>query len=274
MVIESQRNLIYDFFRKNDSALLVVLDACRPDTLSTLRPQWNVSVVRSEGSATREWLTKTFVVPLKDVVYISSNPFAYVVKNVREMFKRVVDLYMFCWDNRLHTVRPNAVNLFVKENMIAGERKMIAHYMQPHPPFLTNTWLNSYVQEPEEAKRRRSAKEPSEACPHKGLVALGVYKVARRSFQARKEFKRAYTKNLAEVLKYVESLTKDIRSTNKHFQIALTSDHSEIFGIYAPFKFKRKFWLWIPLVLGIHRYVGHSSKSWLRKLYEVPWAIL
>lgn len=266
--------VIYNFFRKNNRALLVVLDACRPDTLSTIRPRWKVVIVRSEGSATKEWLTKTFTVPLKDVVYISSNPFSYVVRNSRKMFKRVVDLYLFSWNNRLQTVKPNVVNLFVKENVIAGEMKIIAHYMQPHPPFLTKTWLNDFIQTREKVKTSKIVEEPLEACRNKAIASLGIYEWARRSFEARKEFKRAYVHNLAEVLKYVESLVKSIRSLNRHFQIAITSDHSELFGAYAPFQFKRRIWLWIPFVLGIHRFVGHTSGSWLKKLYEVPWVIL
>lgn len=255
-----QAKLIYSVFRKNEKVLLIVLDACNWRVLSALRPHWSIRVVRSRGSNTHEWLERSFVKPLKDAVYISANPYTYVLKDIRKKFKRVVDLCLISWDDKLQTVRPSAVNFFVKENVISGETKIIAHYMQPHAPFLANTWLNIYSHN---FARARSLEDFRE---------LRTYDLARKSFDVREEFKKAYVKNLEIVTRYAESLLKYFKENSMDFKTVITSDHSEIIsGLYNPLRVRKKIWLWIPWILGIYRFVGHEYNSIFKKLYEVPW---
>ena len=256
---KDQARLIHNFFRENEKALLIVLDACNWKILKFLREDWNINVVLSRGSSTFDWLTRTFTVPLEDVVYISSNPYTYLLKKVRKNFKRVIDLPLLAWDEKLNTVHPQSVNLFVKENIIANEKKIIAHYMQPHAPFLTKTWLNKYSHD-----------------FRKDMKQLKVYYLAAIAPAARKEFTRAYISNLNIVLRYVERLVHFVRTFERDMKVVVTSDHSEILrGVYNPFnKFRKKIWLWIPWILGMFKFVGHESNSRLRELYEVPWVSL
>jgi len=248
--LKDQASLIYKFFLENEAALLIVLDACNWHVLSSLKPDWNISVVLSRGSSTRDWLRRTFTKPLKDVVYISANPFTFLLKDVRKNFKRIVDLSLLTWDEKLNTVHPKSVNAFVKENITAGERKIIAHYLQPHAPFLIKTWLNRYS---------------------KKLSSLEIYNLARRFENARKEFVRAYILNLIVVLRYAEEL---IGFARKDMRVALTADHSEILRArYNPFKFRKKVWLWLPWLLGLYKFIGHEINSKFRELYEVPWIV-
>ena len=251
----SQADLIYEFFHENEKALLIVLDACNWRVLSSLKPDWKINVVLSRGSSTTDWLKRTFTKPLKDVVYISANPYTFLLKEVRMNFKRVVDLPLVVWNEKLNTVHPSSVNAFVKENIVAGESKIIAHYLQPHAPFLTRTWLNKYTINFKEWGKKQ----------------IGIYNLAIRFANARKEFVRAYISNLAVVLKYVEKL---INFVGADMKIALTSDHSEILKpTYNPFKFRKKIWLWVPWLLGLYKLVGHESNSKIRELYEVPWVL-
>lgn len=256
-----QGKLIYSFLRKNEKVLLIVLDACNWKILSSLRPHWGIRVVQSRGSCTHEWLQRSFVKPLEDVLYISANPYTYVLRDARNKFKRVVDLYQISWDEKLQSVRPRAVNFLVKESIISGETKIIAHYMQPHAPFLANTWLNVYSHDfREDLGDLRDFRE------------LRVYDLARKSFDAREEFKRAYVKNLEIVTRYAETLIEHVKTTSADFKMVITSDHSEIIrGLYNPLMFRKKIWLWIPWILGIYRFVGHEYKSMFKQLYEVPW---
>lgn len=238
---------------------MIVLDACNWRVLSSIRPHWNVKVVRSRGSCTTEWLEGSFTKPLKDVLYVSSNPYTYVLKDFRKKFKRVVDLCLTCWDEKLQTVRPRTVNLFVKEKLILNETKIIVHYMQPHVPFLTNTWLNVYSHD-----------------FRKDIRELKIYDLARKSRIARKEFKKAYRENLKIVTTYAEMLIDYVKDHDRDFKVVITSDHSEILvGLYHPLKprFRKKMWLYIPWGLGIYRFVGHECKSLFKQLYEVPWTV-
>ena len=72
--IKDQAKLIYNFFNENEKVLMLVLDACNWRVLSSLKNEWDLEVVRSRGSWTLEWLQRTFLTPLKDVIYISANP--------------------------------------------------------------------------------------------------------------------------------------------------------------------------------------------------------
>lgn len=256
--LADQARLIYNVFRRNEKVLVVVLDACNWRVLLSLRPHWDIRVVRSRGSCTAEWLERSFTEPLKDVIYISSNPYTHALKDMQKKFKRIVDLCLICWDKRLQTVRPRTMNFFVRENIISGKTKIIVHYMQPHAPFLTDSWLNVYSNDYREEY----------------LVGEEIYKLAQRNFDARKEFKRAYIKNLQIVITYAESLIKYVKNLDMSFKAVITSDHSEILnGLYNPFMIRKKIWLWIPWVLGIYRFIGHEPKSRLKQLYEVPWIV-
>lgn len=254
-----QTKLIYELFLETERALLLVLDACNWRILASLKPKWNVKVVRSRGSHTHEWLQRSFQRPLKEVLYISSNPHTYVLKDIRMKFKHIVDLYFLCWNDALQTVHPRAVNLFAKEKVIAGEKKLIAHYLQPHAPFIGDTWLNLHSHD-----FRGDMKE------------LKIYDLARRSSEARKEFARAYINNLILVTNYVELLAESVRAIDSGFNIVVSADHSEVVrGVYCPTRgFRKRIWLWIPWALGIHRFVGHESRSSIEQLYEVPWVRL
>ena len=257
--LEDQAKLIYKFFEENENALLLVLDACNWKVLSSLRDDWAVKVVRSRGSSTCEWLQRTFTKPLKDVTYVSSNPYTYLLKGIRKNFKHVIDLPLLGWNETLNTVHPRTVNLFVKEKLVAGEKKLIVHYMQPHAPFLADTWLNVYTHD-----FRRDMRE------------LKIYDLARKNPEIRKKFIRAYTKTLAILLKYIDRLIKIVKELEREVKIVVSSDHSEILrGVYNPYnKFRKKIWLWIPWILGIYKFVGHERNSKLKELYEVPWVVL
>ena len=254
--LEDQKELIYRFFDENEKALMLILDACNWKALRLLRNWFNIKVVRSRGSWTVQWLQYTFDEPLKDVVYVSANPYTYLLRNFREKFKRVIDLPLLCWDSNYNTVHPRSVNMFVKERVKVGDKKLIAHYMQPHPPFIFETWLNNFSHDFRNGKRE-----------------LRVYELARKSFDIRREFVKAYMKNLEITMVYIESLIETIKRVDPNFKIVITSDHSEILhGAYHPLRVRRKFWLWIPWILGIYRFVGHERNSILMKeLYEVPW---
>ena len=253
----SQADLIYEFFHENEKALLIVLDACNWRVLSSLKPDWKINVVLSRGSSTTDWLKHTFTKPLKDVVYISANPYTFLLRNVRKNFKRVIDLPLIVWNEKLNTVHPSSVNAFVKENIVTGENKIIAHYIQPHAPFLTRTWLNKYT-----VNLKEWGKKPME-----------FYELARKFPSLRKkivpEIVRAYVSSLAVLLKYVEELIDFVKGDMK---VIVTADHSEILKpTYNPYNFRKKIWLWLPWLLGIYKFMGHEGNSKLRELYEVPW---
>lgn len=82
------------------------------------------------------------------------------------------------------------MNLVVLKHLVRGEEKLIVHYLQPHPPFVTISWI-----------RDGSPKE---------LVGSKIYELAARSRINREEFRRAYIENLRYVLKYAKKLAETV----------------------------------------------------------------
>ncbi|RLF21472.1 MAG: hypothetical protein DRN15_07865 [Thermoprotei archaeon] len=258
--MKSQRELIYDYFKER-KRLLIILDACRPDFLLNylgVLDEFEVSFERviSSGSNTNEWLTRTFTEPM-DVVYVTANPWSRVVLRDKSVFKALVDVSARFWDKELGTVRAEYVNLMALRYLLRGENIMV-HYMQPHAPFVCKTWLRGTYTGPIAA-------------------AKTIYRLASRSLRARREFIRAYAKNLVYVLKVAKKLIRSALRFN--YRIVLTSDHSELMGVYAPIKTLKRapkdnigrfMKRWVPYAIGYLWVVGHPSE-WGGELLEVPW---
>ena len=258
-----QKELIYEFFGGSGRALLLVLDACRLDYLERhlgllggLRSYIveGPRAVLSSGSYTREWLERTFDRPLKDVVYVSANPY---VREFRDRFARVVELWAFAWDEELGTVRAGKVSEAVKLVLKRGAGKVIAHYLQPHAPFVRGSWLNRPF------SHRSWGQE------------LFAYELARRSPDARREFVRAYDENVRYALSKVAELASWALKRYKGMAIAITADHGECLGRWEPLRhFRKRIWMWLPWLLGLYKEVGHPEGCTYEELLVVPWLVL
>ena len=232
---------------------------CIRDSIHILNDfKLEIRKVYSLGSCTTEWLLKTFTKPLNNVVYVSANPWVRLVFKNSKFFKLIDDVSSKFWDSKLGTVKPEYVNLTAIKYLIRGEN-VIVHYLQPHPPFIIKTWLRD-----NESTRY--------------LAGSKIYEIASICREAGREFKRAYVENLKHVLKYVKKLVQT--GLRLGYEIAITSDHSELMGVYAPhilfkilfrkniIRFLKR---WIPYFIGCRKVYGHPC-GWLSKeLYEVPW---
>lgn len=126
-----------------DWDLLVILDGCRYDlfescyrSLAKDRSVADFCVVRSRGSHSREFLEANFGDnTYYDTVYVSANPFIYTPAD--EVFHAVRNLFRTDWDEHLGTVPPDPVTETTIECLDAyPEKRVVAHYMQPHFPFI------------------------------------------------------------------------------------------------------------------------------------------
>jgi len=254
--LKLQKRLIYDFFSREGLRVLLVLDACRLDyfmryvNLFGGIGYYTLFPVLSCGSCTKEWFTKTFTDPLRDVIYISANPHAF---RAWDRFAKVIKLWEHGWDKELETVRASYVSEAVRIAIKRGAQKLIAHYMQPHAPFVRGSWLN---------KLRGGGKRP-------GFLA---YVAARRSPMARKEFVRAYDENVSYVMNEAARLVKWLINRAHVAEVAITSDHGECLGRWEPLLlFRKRIWRWAPWLLGIYRLVGHPCCRRYPELVIVPW---
>jgi len=260
----SQKELIYKHL-SNSRSLLIVLDACRYDSFLENRHVLGglrLKVIRtySSGSCTRDWLLNTFTEPI-NAVYVTANPWVALLFKDSKVFKTIDDVTARFWDEKLGTVRAEHVNLAAIKHLIKGEN-LIVHYLQPHPPFITKTWL-------------RDNESPAR------LAGSKIYEFAAKSRKARREFKRAYIENLRYVLRYAKRLTQT--GLKLGYKVVITSDHSELLGTYAPLKTFKNFFRknivkflikWLPYALGYYYVVGHPCNWSGRELYEVPWVVI
>ena len=262
--MEYQKRLIYDFL-SGARRLLIVLDACRYDTLvdniGILQPfKAKISKVVSTGSCTRDWLLETFTEPLC-VVYVTANPWVSLIHGESRMFKKIVDVSSRFWDERLGTVRAEHVNMIALKYLARGEN-LIVHYLQPHAPFVVETWLKDNTSQSQVAGSK-------------------IYDLVARSEEARREFRRAYVENLKYVLKNARRLVET--ALRFRYRVVITSDHSELMGVYSPLKtfrllFRKNIVVflknWLPYVTGYFHVVGHPCGWTGRELYEVPWVVV
>lgn len=204
MNVPLQKGFIDDVLRLKEF-VLIILDACRYDVFEEVYRDWfsgHLYKTWSSGSCTIEWLKNTFE-GYYDLVYVSANGFVLSKRDAvtkdgifsaRQHFKKVVDVFLEDWDDKLGTVHPRDVNKRALENVYD---RMIIHYIQPHFPAIGETKLLMNEMEIEKAVRE-------------GKVSIETVK-------------KAYRDNLRLVLDYVYALVM----TLPHDRIFITSDHGE-----------------------------------------------
>lgn len=227
---------------EKDWDTLFVLDACRYDMFEANNHlDGTLSKRISCGSTSVEFLRENFARgQYHDIVYVSANP--YTARLSEETFHDRIPVYEQ-WDEDLQTVLPIVMNDAVqKAHETYPNKRIIAHYMQPHYPFIG---------------------EIGQRIEHRGYAPDGEYE-AMDSFSiwtqlqfgmaaaSRKEVRTAYHENLRVVLNAVENLLPDIDG-----KTVLTADHGNLIG--------ERIW---PIPLRIYGHYGGWSRP---ELLEVPW---
>lgn len=136
---------------EGDWDYLLILDACRFDFFKEQYGKYlegELTKVRSRGSDTGEWLYKTFPKYYPDITYFSANGHINSLGlsigdthnawnyewRATEHFSKVIDVWDFGWVEKLGTVPLRAMSEALIQSK--GESKKVAHYIQPHPPFI------------------------------------------------------------------------------------------------------------------------------------------
>jgi hypothetical protein len=192
---------------------LIVLDACRYDTLSHVWARSGGSdilpSVVSPGTTTLLWIRANFVAnpakdSLEDVTVIAGNPYmskAYFdFEGWSYPFRKSVDVWKGGWDGNLEAVPPEEVFRAARE---VHDGRLLAHFYQPHFPL---------IQDPEITWAEIEA----------GEVPLE---------RARKAYEDNLRLALAWALRIVESVDG---------RVVITADHGELFGEYGLFSHPHK----------------------------------
>ncbi|NIN68739.1 MAG: hypothetical protein GTO63_29340 [Anaerolineae bacterium] len=181
---------------------LIVLDACRHDALVHVYGQ-DVPLVTSPGSDTHQWTVANYVEntdtrDLCNVVLVTANTIPseeYFRMNGWEFpMAECVSVYKDAWDYNLNTVHPAEVVKKCCEALQGGRKRLIAHFLQPHAPFIGKTRIGDAP-----------------------LETLSLRRV-----------KKAYEANLRLGLRWAMKLVNVLEG-----KVVITSDHGNLFGEYG-----------------------------------------
>lgn len=249
--------------QNGDWKYLIILDACRYDIFKAIYNDYlkgKLEKRESRGSSTGEWLHRTFREKMRDVTYISANPYinskgitldkvsrkCNVFWNPKEHFQKIIDVWDFGWDEEKRTVPPHKVNKAVEENLENLERAII-HYMQPHGPPLSlevGSWkrtrngtkgmhvnIPSYRWEVLNEITKLVPREIAKLIPRepywkiKELLSIKPKGLFECGVRLKGDKFYYYKDNLRRVLTEVSKLIDKL-----HGKIVITADHGEAFG--------------------------------------------
>lgn len=200
--------------------LLVILDACRFDLLSEIASTneysflTNITTLRSLDSTTKAWMAQNFTADhrteMRHTAYVCGNPFSAEELNTEE-FALLDEVWKYGWDDELGTLPPRTIT----DRTIAAGRngnpdRIIAHYMQPHNPFVGG----------EKPKQRKSIAEWGQES------ALDIWQQLEDGIVESAQVWEDYRANLDYVLEEVELLLNNIDAE----RVVISSDHGNAIG--------------------------------------------
>lgn len=229
---------------------LVVLDGCRYDLFQSVIEDDDIHLsgsltrARSRASATVEFLTENFAGgTFHDTVYLTANPQLQLIEG-DSSFHRVYHAWREDWDEKLETVLPETmVDLAINLHAEHPNKRLIAHLMQPHYPFIGETRLET---DRYDANFRDMYLDRDADGVNRIWDLLGRGEVDSDAVWA------AYRDNLRRALQAVEQLLDELPG-----KTIITSDHGNGFGErHFPFPF---------------RIYGHPKYVHTPELVDVPW---
>ncbi|WP_415381174.1 hypothetical protein [Halosimplex sp. TS25] len=224
---------------ERDWDVLVLLDCARVDMVESLAEEFPfldpVGTHPTPGTNSAEWMDVTFVDEYADemgrTVHLTANPNSADHLDGDD-FDRLEEIWRFGWDEEQGTVPARTVT----DRAIAAGRehrpeRMIVHYMQPHPPFVTRPDMDAVqVTRPGDERRGMNVRELHEEGGH-----------------SLDELWEAHLENLRYVLSDVELLRENLDAD----RLVVSADHGQ--------------------ALGEEDVIGHPASSTAGVVRQVPW---
>lgn len=226
---------------KFDWDVLIILDACRADTIHSVAPSYEfipeVDTIYSVASRTNRWMQRTFTeehkAEMAATAYVTGNPNSAHYLDPND-FALLDEVWQYAWDHDHGTVLARPIT----DRAIQAARKddyarLIVHYMQPHQPFVPRPDLSS--------------KMYPDVIPDDGENVHEALEMLKQDEIGKSELLAAYRENLEYVLNDVGLLLKNINAQT----VIISADHGQAFG-----------------EKGVYGHPGNMPISVLR---EVPW---
>lgn len=226
---------------------LIILDACRFDLFSEVIPEFDISgelqKVDSQGGDSAEFLKHNFGDEHHDIAYVTANP--HVKRVLEDPFHAVDNVWLDGWDDELHTVTAETMrDRAVRAAERFPNKRLIAHFMQPHSPFVGESKLT--VESYNRARKQAVGETGSDE------YTPDIWEQLRSGEVTEQEVYEAYRSNLVYALHEVETLLPKLSG-----KTVITSDHGNVFGAKAK-----------PFPTTVY---GHTKRLRIPGLIEVPW---
>lgn len=237
--LENQWTLLQDLRADDDDWLLIVLDACRYDTLATVFDQYLVGDLRPVASIahdTFEYVRFCWPDKYDNVTYISGAPAInsdeisfqdewleslYNGYTPSEHLPNIVDVWRSGWNRSLGTCPPEPLTDAALERDIS---QMVVHYIQPHTPFIgSEQELGYHDSENAEPFAGNPTDEP-------------IWRRVRSGDLRDERLRELYESNLKRVLPEICRLV----SESDTGRIVITADHGEALGEFGMYAHPRK----------------------------------
>lgn len=232
---------LFDRIERTEWDLLILLDACRFDTLFDIVDWYVVEKAITPETTTSRFLQHAQSASLFDnCVYVSGNPQSGK-HGVGEVNKHV-PMYDEGWDRTLSTVPPEPIYDRAKEFVREGE-SVVAHTIQPHYPHICE--IEGEIQpvpnglHPAELEFDYNQDLKIQSILARGLIDL---EAAKKSYEICTRFAWHQASRTA------------LELAAEGYTVAITADHAELFGEYG--------------------FVEHPTDVPIKKLQEVPWIVI
>lgn len=208
----------HDRLDELDWDVVVVLDACRWDTLQAVT-EWPIERCRSPGSATGEWLSVVSETGVFEDASIATANANYAAHDVSA--EEIHPIWRTDWNDRLGTVPPEPVLDRANELLRDGSRRVVAHLLPPHAPYIAKvggTWVPAFPDV--DIWKRNPEREYGDKLSPQVSMATGHVDLRR----ARAGYRASVESTWRAVTEYVGEWVADDHT------VVVTADHGETFG--------------------------------------------
>jgi hypothetical protein len=226
----------------DDWDIVVVLDACRWDTLRDVAP-WPIDASISPASATPGWLAAAEQTEVFEDTYIVSGNVQYNDVDLGE--SELHKIWETDWNARLGTVLPEPVLVKADSLLQRDTHPVVAHVLPPHGPYVAkigDSWLPAFPNT--DIWKRNPGEDHVEKLSPQVAMAQGHIDICR----ARLAYEASVESTYNEVIQYIS------RWIQQDHTVILTADHGETFGRFRECGF-----------------YGHPSRCHISPLVKVPY---
>jgi len=237
---------------------LVILDACRYDIFEEINwIEGDLKKVVSAGSHSEEFCEHNFEgQTFHDTVYVTANAFGArigdgVFHELVYTGEEINDEYVG-WHAFSERMEPKTIyDATVEAVERHPDKRVIAHFMQPHTPYLGEraAEIRERVAEDGLIVRSRQPEKVEQYSLDDENVVVSLKEAAERGFVTDEELREVYVENLRLVLEHVESLVSQLSG-----RIVVTADHGEYLGEGGK--------------------LGHPKYQYEEIVREVPWLVI